>query len=139
MKLLHEIKFGQTVYNLLTVNAATTYDQISKSTGLAPKQLQKALTDLCKAGYVMKTDRRLQAYRHGFAAFIFKDSRWVGNNYLTQMAPPPAIRGIVQRLMGMKASQLAFLIKKTGVRIVGLKDNSEAHAKGTSAQNAVRL
>lgn len=57
MKLLHEIKFGQTVYNLLTVNAATTYDQISKSTGLAPKQLQKALTDLCKAGYVMKTDR----------------------------------------------------------------------------------
>lgn len=61
MKLLGKIKFGQAVFDRLVQGVLdktpVTHDQIARSLGVAPKQLQKALADLCKEGYAEKTDR----------------------------------------------------------------------------------
>lgn len=56
-KALNDIKFGQSIFTRLNNPNPVTYDQLFHSLGIAPKQLQKALADLCKAGYVEKTIR----------------------------------------------------------------------------------
>lgn len=53
---MEEIKFGKEVMNQLS-GRPVTYDQVSRSLGLAPKQIQKALADLCKYHYVAKLDK----------------------------------------------------------------------------------
>lgn len=66
MKQLEKIKFGMDVCNRLIDPEPVTYDQLQRSLGLVSKQLQKALADLCKAGYTTKTDRGYRLTDLGF-------------------------------------------------------------------------
>lgn len=57
-KSVGDIKFGQGIFSRLQSSPnPVTYDALSSSLGIAPKQLQKALADLCKSGYVENTIR----------------------------------------------------------------------------------
>lgn len=64
-KLLRDIKFGEDVLIRLFDPEPVTYDQVVRSLGLNPKQVQKALADLCKHGYVMKLDRGYSLTKDG--------------------------------------------------------------------------
>lgn len=58
MKTLQDIKFGELVLKCIWVPynkfLPVTYDKIVRSSGLTSKQVQKALVDLAKAGYIQK-------------------------------------------------------------------------------------
>ena len=66
MKPLDKIKFGPQICDRLIDPDPLTYDQLLKYEGIQTKQLQKVLADLCKAGYVTKTDRGYKLTETGF-------------------------------------------------------------------------
>ncbi len=57
MKTLNQIKFGERILPILVDVSPITYNSILRETGLSPKQVQKALSDLQKSGYIGKDDR----------------------------------------------------------------------------------